>query len=109
MSTLSDRRCVPVRRGDPALTAERIEELRRELATAWLVVDARRLRREWKFPDFASAMAFTVRIGLVAEREDHHPEIELGWGRVAVELWTHVVGGLTENDFVIAAKLDRLT
>jgi 4a-hydroxytetrahydrobiopterin dehydratase len=108
MTELHERHCSPSRRGDPALAAERIAELRRELAPAWELVDARRLRREWKFPDFASALAFTVRIGLLAERDDHHPDITLGWGRVVVELWTHVVGGLTENDFVIAAKLDRL-
>lgn len=98
-----------MRHGDPSLERAAIDALLRELAPAWSVESGPRLRRAWSFPDFASALAFTVRVGAVAEREDHHPELRLAWGRVEVELSTHVVGGLTDNDFILAAKLDALS
>jgi 4a-hydroxytetrahydrobiopterin dehydratase len=73
----------------------------------WTIEGGKHLVRRWKLADFKAALAFVNRIGAIAEREDHHPDIELGWGRVAVELWTHTAGGLTENDFIVAAKIDR--
>ena len=78
------------------------------LLDAWETVDASRLEKHFKFPDFRSALAFVNRIGEIAEAEGHHPDIVLGWGKVAVTLWTHAAGGLTENDFILAAKIDRL-
>lgn len=72
----------------------------------WSITAGPRLSGKWKFADFATALAFVNRIGALADAEDHHPDVTLGWGRVGVELWTHVVDGLTENDFILAAKMD---
>ncbi|MFN2426212.1 MAG: 4a-hydroxytetrahydrobiopterin dehydratase [Candidatus Binatia bacterium] len=105
MSELSTRRCVPCREGTPPLAAEAAAELLVELDD-WSIADGPRLCRRWKFPDFSTALAFVNRIGTIADAEDHHPDITLGWGRVGVELWTHAAGGLTENDFILAAKID---
>ncbi len=75
----------------------------------WKVEDGKKLKREFKFKDFKEALAFVNKIGETAEEESHHPDIELGWGRVAVELSTHAIGGLSVNDFILAAKIDKLS
>lgn len=74
----------------------------------WKVIDGKKIRREFKFKDFKEALAFVNKIGEIAEEEGHHPDIELGYGRVAVNLSTHAIGGLSTNDFIVAAKIDRL-
>ena len=74
----------------------------------WKVEDGKKIKREFKFEDFKSALAFVNKIGEIAEEEGHHPDIELGWGRVGVELSTHAIGGLSTNDFILAAKIDKL-
>ena len=71
----------------------------------WTISAGPRLGKTWKFPDFATALAFVNRIGAIADAEDHHPDVALSWGRVAVELWSHAAGGLTENDFIVAATI----
>ena len=76
--------------------------------SGWEVADNHHLWKNFTFPDFKSALAWVLKIGDLAEREGHHPEITLGWGRVRVEIWTHKVNGLTENDFLLAAKVDAL-
>lgn len=106
MSGLAGKHCIPCREGTPPLATEEAEQLLSQL-DAWSIADGKRLVRRWKLADFQSALAFVNRIGEIAEAEDHHPDIELGWGRVGVELWTHTAGGLTENDFIVAAKIDR--
>jgi 4a-hydroxytetrahydrobiopterin dehydratase len=73
----------------------------------WTISAGPRLGKTWKFPDFATALAFVNRIGAIADAEDHHPDVALSWGRVGVELWSHAAGGLTENDFIVAAKIDE--
>lgn len=108
MTALADRKCVPVAPGEAALAGAELERLQAELGDRWRVLDGRRLVRELRFPDFRSALAFVDRVGEIAEAEDHHPEIRLGWGHVGIEIWTHTVDGLTENDFVLAAKIDRV-
>jgi 4a-hydroxytetrahydrobiopterin dehydratase len=77
---------------------------------AWkLTADGRRIRREWRVKDFATALDFFNRVGQIAEAEDHHPDLHLeGYRNVAIEIWTHAVGGLTQNDFILAAKIDTL-
>ena len=83
----------------------------RQLAADWEVSGGgrgARLRKTFRFPDFVSALAFVNRIGEVAEREQHHPDILLSWGRVSLEIWTHAIGGLSENDFILAAKIEEL-
>lgn len=107
MSELARRKCVPCKEGTPALGSAEIAPLAREVPD-WTVAEGRRLERIFHFPDFATALAFVDRIGEIAEAENHHPDLELGWGRVAVRIWTHTVGGLSESDFVLAAKIDEL-
>lgn len=89
------------------LDARAIESLLAQVK-GWDVVDGHHLRKAWKFPDFRSALAFVNRVGEVAETEGHHPDIALGWGRVEITLSTHAARGLTENDFILAAKIDGL-
>ena len=74
----------------------------------WEIVDGHHLRKKFKFADFRSALGFVNQVGEIAEAEGHHPDIVLGWGRAEITLWTHAAGGLTENDFIVAAKIDRL-
>jgi len=90
----------------PSLAPERAGELLAEL-DGWAIQTGPRLAKAWKLADFAAALALVNRIGAIAEAEDHHPDIALAWGRVGVELWTHAAGGLTENDFIVAAKIDQ--
>ena len=73
----------------------------------WTIIDQHHLGKTYRFPDFATALAFVNRVGALAEAEDHHPDIELGWGRVALKIWTHSIGGLSRNDFILAAKIDE--
>jgi 4a-hydroxytetrahydrobiopterin dehydratase len=106
-NALAERSCAPCRRGTPPLNETEIAPLLAQL-DGWEAVEAHHLRKEFRFPDFRAALAFVNRIGELAEREDHHPDLELGWGRAAVTIWTHSVGGLSHNDFILAAKIDRL-
>ncbi|HXA19179.1 MAG TPA: 4a-hydroxytetrahydrobiopterin dehydratase [Thermoanaerobaculia bacterium] len=89
------------------MKGKELAELARTLGGDWRVVDEHHLEKEFTFPDFAQALAFTNRIGAIAEEEGHHPDIYLAWGRVGVKIWTHKVDGLTRADFVLAAKMDR--
>ncbi|MBK8915206.1 MAG: 4a-hydroxytetrahydrobiopterin dehydratase [Phycisphaerales bacterium] len=107
MTPLSKRTCTPHPAGAPPLRGAALRELAAQ-APQWTVVDDARLQREFRFPDFAAALAFTNAVGAVAEGQDHHPDIYLGWGKVRVELWTHSAGGLTEADFIVAARIDGL-
>jgi 4a-hydroxytetrahydrobiopterin dehydratase len=108
MSTpLADRPLSPLPAGTPALSGDALAALLVELGGAWRV-EGNRLRREWKLPDFASALALAVKLGMLAEKVDHHPDLHLSWGKLSVELWTHTVGGLAEIDFIWAARADRI-
>ncbi|MBV8518582.1 MAG: 4a-hydroxytetrahydrobiopterin dehydratase [Acidobacteria bacterium] len=109
MNTLASEKCVPCRGGVPPLAGEELASLTRELGGDWKVVDGHHLEKEFRFPDFAQALAFTNRVGAVAEDEGHHPDILLAWGKVRVTTWTHKIDGLTRSDFVLAAKIDALT
>lgn len=104
---LASRRCIPCRGGVPPLTPAQIEPLLARL-TGWEVVDAHHLSKTYAFPDFAAALAFVNQVGALAEAEAHHPDLHLAWGRVRVEIWTHKIDGLTESDFILAAKIDAL-
>lgn len=107
-SDLAARECVPCRGGVPPLPADRAQELLAELGHDWTVVDNHHLEKAYTFPDFAEALAFTNRIGAVAEEQGHHPDLHLAWGRVGVTIWTHKIDGLTESDFIFAAKCDAV-
>jgi 4a-hydroxytetrahydrobiopterin dehydratase len=104
---LASRQCVPCRGGVPPLRAEQIESLSAQL-TGWRVEGGHHLTKSYAFEDFATALAFVNRVGEVAERNGHHPDVALGWGRVRLDVWTHKIDGLTESDFVLAAKCDQV-
>ena len=108
MSDLAAKQCVPCRGGVPPLAGDELETLHARLGRAWEVVDGHHLERTYRFDDFRQALDFTVRVGEMAEDQDHHPDIFLAWGRVKVTIWTHKIDGLTESDFVFAAKADAL-
>ena len=108
MSDLASMECIPCRGGVPPLEGEELESYRGRLGGDWEVVDGHHLEKEFRFDDFAQALAFTNRIGELAEEVNHHPDLKLGWGYVHVSLWTHKIDGLSEADFVWAAKADRL-
>lgn len=108
MADLASKDCVPCRGGVPPLEGEELERLEQELGGGWVVVDGHHLSKSFELPDFRTALELTNRIGELAEREGHHPDIHLAWGRVGIEIWTHKIDGLTESDFVLAAKIDRL-
>lgn len=105
---LASKQCVPCRGGVPPLKGEKIKELQGQLQGDWQVVDEHHLARDYSFKNFRQALDFTNRVGDLAETQGHHPDICLGWGRVALEVWTHKIDGLTESDFIFAAKVDRL-
>lgn len=108
MSQLAEKECVPCKGGVPALKGDALKELSRQLKPEWRIVQEHHLEREFKFQNFREALDFTNRIGELAEAQNHHPDIYLAWGKVKVTLWTHKIEGLTESDFVFAAKVDRL-
>lgn len=107
-SGLAARRCVPCRGGTPPLRGEPLAALLRELGGSWRAVDEHHLEKEFRFRDFAGALAFANRIGALADEQSHHPDLHLAWGKLGVSIWTHVIDGLTESDFVLAAKIDQL-
>ncbi|GIW45759.1 MAG: putative pterin-4-alpha-carbinolamine dehydratase 1 [Candidatus Binatia bacterium] len=104
---LSERTCTPTGPNTPKLPPEEWRRLLEELP-GWHVVDDHHLYKRYSFPDFASALAAVQQVGAVAEAQGHHPDITLRWGEVELRIWTHVVGGLTENDFILAAKCDEV-
>jgi 4a-hydroxytetrahydrobiopterin dehydratase len=105
---LAAKNCIPCRGGVPPLRGAELEKLQDELGNGWQVVREHHLEKEYSFPDFRQALDFTVRLGAVAEAEGHHPDIYLAWGKVRLQVWTHKIEGLTESDFILAAKADQL-
>lgn len=106
-TSLASRKCQACDEGTPALKGEELRKLYGKLED-WIMVNEHHLEKEYRFPDFREALAFVNRVGEVAEEEGHHPDIFLTWGKVQLTLWTHSVGGLSENDFILAAKADAL-
>ena len=109
MSELGKKHCEPCRKGAPKVTDAQAAELMRQVPE-WRIIEPdgiRTLERVFTFPDFAQALAFTNRVGAVAEEEGHHPALLTEWGRVTVRWWTHKIGGLHENDFIMAARTDE--
>ena len=110
MGALSEMKCTACRGGEPTVTEEEIAQYHPQVPE-WQIVERegiKRLERVFKFPDFAQALAFTNRVGELAEEEGHHPAILTEWGRVTVTWWTHKIKGLHRNDFIMAAKTDQL-
>ena len=107
MSDLASKTCVPCRGGTPPLKGEELDDLWRQVP-GWEVVEEHHLRRRFRFKNFREAMDFVNRVGELAEEQAHHPDIAFGWGRVETIIFTHKIDGLTESDFILAAKVDRL-
>ncbi len=108
-SELASRQCVPCQGGVPPLAGEDLKRLQGELDGGWVLVDEHHLQRRFELANFSEALNLTNRIGELAERENHHPIICLSWGYVEVTLYTHKIDGLTESDFILAAKIDQLS
>ena len=108
MGGLSDKACVPCQGGAPPLDEERVNILLGKIHDDWIAVNNHHISREWPFPDFASALEFTNALGGICEEQNHHADFELGWGRVSAVINTHKIDGLTESDFVLAAKFDQV-
>jgi 4a-hydroxytetrahydrobiopterin dehydratase len=107
MSELSSKTCVPCRGGVPPLAGKELAETARQVPQ-WKVVEGHHITRTFAFEDFRQALAFVNRVGEVAEAEGHHPDIFLAWGKAEITIWTHKIDGLTESDFILAAKIDKL-
>ena len=107
MTELADKTCVPCRGDVPPLQGAKLEELSRQVPE-WEVVDEHHLSREFRFKNFREALEFVNRVGELAEEQAHHPDIDFGWGRARVTIFTHKIDGLTESDFILAAKVGRL-
>lgn len=105
---LNQKKCVPCEVGGVALSPDEARALMEQTRHWSLVQDAKKISREFLFKNFKEALQFVNMVGDIAEEEGHHPEIYLSWGKVIVELWTHAVNGLSENDFIVAAKIDQL-
>jgi 4a-hydroxytetrahydrobiopterin dehydratase len=109
MSDLASRKCVPCEGGVPALTLAQAQALMKQLKPEWkLAEDGRSIASEWKFRNFLHTMSFVNAVAHIANAEDHHPDVELGYGYCRIRYNTHAIGGLSENDFICAAKIDAL-
>ena len=108
MNSLVEKRCIPCEGGTPQLTPHEILGYMKEVDRGWRVIDQQKIIREFAFKDFKEAMAFVEKVAALAEEEGHHPDIAILYNKVGLTLWTHAVGGLSENDFILAAKIDRL-
>jgi len=106
--SLTAKQCVPCQGGIDPMSRDEAERMLAQVPGWRLLDEGRKLARSWEFKNFANALAFVDKVGELAEREGHHPEITFGWGHATVEIWTHKIGGLHENDFILAAKIDTL-
>jgi len=107
MTELAERQCVPCRGGVPPLQAEELRNYSAQLPS-WEVANEHHLARRYEFKDFRETLDFVNRVGELAEQQGHHPDICFGWGKADITIWTHKIDGLTESDFVLAAKIDKL-
>jgi len=105
---LKEKRCRPCEGGVPPLEKEEIEQYQKQLKNEWEVVDRKKIRQTYSFKDFKEAINFANKVGEIAEEEQHHPDLHVYYGKVVIELATHAIGGLSENDFILAAKIENL-
>ena len=104
---LASRRCEPCDAETPPIEGEQARRLLSELDARWELIDDHHLSARFAFDDFAGALEFANRVGRIADQENHHPEICVTWGKASVRIWTHAIDGLSQNDFILAAKIDR--
>lgn len=107
MSELAQKTCIPCKGGVPPLKGEKLDVLQEELRNDWQIIDEHHLEKEYSFRNFREALDFTLNVGELAEDQGHHPDIFLAWGKVRLTIWTHKIDGLTESDFIFAAKADK--
>ena len=107
MSDLAKKSCIPCRGGVPPLKGTQLADLQEKLKNDWKIINEHHLEKEYSFKNYKEALDFTIKVGELAENQDHHPDIFLTWGKVKVTIWTHKIDGLTESDFIFAAKTDR--
>ncbi|MSR07556.1 MAG: 4a-hydroxytetrahydrobiopterin dehydratase [Gemmatimonadetes bacterium] len=103
---LASKKCVPCKKGTSPVAGKELERLLGELGGGWRTIEGHHLEKEYTFPNFVDALAFTNRVGAIAEEQGHHPDIMLGWGKVRLTIWTHSINGLSESDFILGAKAD---
>lgn len=114
-NTLINKKCVPCEGGEPPLNEAQISKFKSQIGDEWGLIEpqkgpkeAKKIQRKFKFKDFKKAMEFVNKVADLAEEEGHHPDISIHWNRVTLTLWTHAIGGLSENDFIMAAKINEL-
>jgi 4a-hydroxytetrahydrobiopterin dehydratase len=106
MTDLASKTCAPCRGGTPPLAGQELQALATEVPQ-WKVVDGHHITRAFTFPDFRQALVFVNKVGELAEEQGHHPDVLLSWGKAEVTTWTHKINGLSEGDFILAAKIDK--
>ena len=107
MNDLAKKTCIPCKGGVPPMKGAKLDDLLEKLKNDWKIIKEHHLEKEYSFKNFKEALNFTIKVGELAENQDHHPDIFLTWGKVKVTIWTHKIDGLTESDFIFAAKTDR--
>ncbi|MDP6431003.1 MAG: 4a-hydroxytetrahydrobiopterin dehydratase [SAR324 cluster bacterium] len=107
MSDLAKKTCIPCKGGVPPLKGAKLDDLLEKLKNDWKIIKEHHLEKEYSFKNFKEALNFTIKVGELAENQGHHPDIFLAWGKVKLTIWTHKIDGLTESDFIFAAKADK--
>ena len=107
MNDLAKKTCIPCKGGVPPLKGEKLDDLLEKLKNNWKIIKEHHLEKEYSFKNFKEALDFTIKVGELAENQGHHPDIFLAWGKVKLTIWTHKIDGLTESDFIFAAKADK--
>ena len=107
MSDLAKKTCIPCKGGVPPMKGSKLDDLLEKLKNDWKIIKEHHLEKEYSFKNFKEALDFTIKVGELAENQGHHPDIFLAWGKVKLTIWTHKIDGLTESDFIFAAKADK--
>jgi 4a-hydroxytetrahydrobiopterin dehydratase len=108
MAKLTEKKCVPCESGEPTLKPKEIEKYLKELGESWRILKNLKIEKSFGFKDFKGAISFVNKVAGLAEEEGHHPDILIEYNKVNITIWTHAIGGLSENDFILAAKIDNL-
>ena len=107
MNDLAKKTCIPCKGGVPPMKGAKLDDLLEKLKNDWKIIKEHHLEKEYSFKNFKEALNFTIKVGELAENQGHHPDISLAWGKVKLTIWTHKIDGLTESDFIFAAKADK--
>ena len=107
MSDLAKKTCIPCKGGVPPMKGAKLDDLLEKLKNDWKIIKEHHLEKEYSFKNFKEALNFTIKVGELTENQGHHPDIFLAWGKVKLTIWTHKIDGLTESDFIFAAKADK--